>query len=193
MLDIDGKFCPVSGSNWNPRYLKIFSFYHPPPPFQVPHIFRGTVKNWKWYCLVIGATSDRVTFLFLFRGGFLISPKWKNFRSQKLQFAEKTRLNNAIWRCWHIQCEYKKYVFQKINRIECLTMWSLWMWIRMLVFFRRRGWLSSHHPFTVVLSCDWMHLWMRFPLCSAAFSCCEHPGFWDFNFTVPVDAVRVKP
>lgn len=36
-------------------------------------------------------------------GGFLISPKWKNFRSQKLQFAEKTRLNNAIWRCWHIQ------------------------------------------------------------------------------------------
>lgn len=36
-------------------------------------------------------------------GGFLISPKWKNFRSQKLHFAEKTRLNNAIWRCWHIQ------------------------------------------------------------------------------------------
>lgn len=36
-------------------------------------------------------------------GGFLISPKWKNFRSQKLKFAEKTRLNNAIWRCWHIQ------------------------------------------------------------------------------------------
>ena len=129
-----------------------------PSPFPVPHIFRGTVKNWKWYCLVIGATSDRVTLLFLSRGGFLISPKWKNFRSQKLQFAEKTRLNNAIWRCWHIQCEYKKYVFQKINRIECLTMWSLWMWIRMLVFFRQRGWLSSHHPFTVVLSCDWMHL-----------------------------------
>ncbi|KAL9981009.1 hypothetical protein ACROYT_G009661 [Oculina patagonica] len=41
-------------------------------------------------------------------GGFLISPKWKNFRSQKLQFAEKTRLNNAIWRCWHIQYSKQK-------------------------------------------------------------------------------------
>ena len=40
------------------------------------------------------------------RGGFLISPKWKNFRSQKLHFAEKTRLNNAIWRSWHIQCKF---------------------------------------------------------------------------------------
>ena len=162
-----------------------------PPLPSTPH-FQGHCKKLK-VILSSNWSYIWVTLLFLSRGGFLISPKWKNFRSQKLQFAEKTRLNNAIWRCWHIQCEYKKYVFQKINRIECLTMWSLWMWIRMLVFFRRRGWLSSHHPFTVVLSCDWMHLWMRFPLCSAAFSCCEHPGFWDFNFTVPVDAVRVKP
>ncbi|EDO39390.1 predicted protein [Nematostella vectensis] len=33
----------------------------------------------------------------------LVSPKWKNFGSQKLAFSEKTRLNNAIWRCWHLQ------------------------------------------------------------------------------------------
>eukprot|EP00112_Aurelia_sp_Birch-Aquarium-sp1_P004990 Seg1566.8 transcript_id=Seg1566.8/GoldUCD/mRNA.D3Y31 product="Carbohydrate-responsive element-binding protein" protein_id=Seg1566.8/GoldUCD/D3Y31 len=38
----------------------------------------------------------------------LISPKWKNFRSQKLKFESKTRINNAIWRAWHIQYKGKK-------------------------------------------------------------------------------------
>ncbi|XP_047141571.1 MLX-interacting protein isoform X1 [Hydra vulgaris] len=38
----------------------------------------------------------------------LITPKWKDFRSQKLQFDQKTRLNNAIWRGWHIQYKMKK-------------------------------------------------------------------------------------
>jgi len=38
----------------------------------------------------------------------LISPKWKNFRSQKLKFESKTRINNAIWRCWHIQYKESK-------------------------------------------------------------------------------------
>eukprot|EP00111_Clytia_hemisphaerica_P019768 TCONS_00058323-protein len=33
----------------------------------------------------------------------LITPKYKDFRSQKLKFDQKTRLNNAIWRAWHIQ------------------------------------------------------------------------------------------
>ncbi|KAK3750628.1 hypothetical protein QZH41_012809, partial [Actinostola sp. cb2023] len=38
----------------------------------------------------------------------LVSPKWKNFGSQTLQLSEKTRLNNAIWRCWHIQYQKNK-------------------------------------------------------------------------------------
>ncbi|XP_028396739.1 MLX-interacting protein-like [Dendronephthya gigantea] len=38
-----------------------------------------------------------------YSGSILLTPKWKNFRSQKLKFAEKTRINNAIWRSWHIQ------------------------------------------------------------------------------------------
>ncbi|XP_057294430.1 uncharacterized protein LOC130622980 [Hydractinia symbiolongicarpus] len=38
----------------------------------------------------------------------LITPKYKDFRSQKLKFDQKTRLNNAIWRAWHIQYKQKK-------------------------------------------------------------------------------------
>eukprot|EP00794_Sanderia_malayensis_P014232 gene14232-15716_t len=38
----------------------------------------------------------------------LISPKYKNFRSQKLKFESKTRINNAIWRAWHIQYKINK-------------------------------------------------------------------------------------
>ncbi|XP_036907903.1 MLX-interacting protein isoform X2 [Sturnira hondurensis] len=37
------------------------------------------------------------------RSGKLVSPKWKNFKGLKLQWRDKIRLNNAIWRAWYIQ------------------------------------------------------------------------------------------
>ncbi|KAM6204839.1 LOW QUALITY PROTEIN: uncharacterized protein WM294_004372 [Sarcoramphus papa] len=33
------------------------------------------------------------------------SPKWKTFKGLKLRRRDKMRLNNAIWRAWHLQCE----------------------------------------------------------------------------------------
>uniref|UniRef100_A0A8C0TY19 MLX interacting protein n=2 Tax=Cyanistes caeruleus TaxID=156563 RepID=A0A8C0TY19_CYACU len=40
----------------------------------------------------------------LFRcSGRLVSPKWKNFKGLKLQWRDKIRLNNAIWRAWYMQ------------------------------------------------------------------------------------------
>ncbi|NXS53175.1 MLXIP protein, partial [Brachypteracias leptosomus] len=40
----------------------------------------------------------------LFRfSGKLVSPKWKNFKGLKLQWRDKIRLNNAIWRAWYMQ------------------------------------------------------------------------------------------
>ncbi|XP_075242748.1 uncharacterized protein LOC142337423 isoform X3 [Convolutriloba macropyga] len=33
----------------------------------------------------------------------LISPKWKSFRGIDLDLPFKVRLNNLIWRCWHLQ------------------------------------------------------------------------------------------
>ncbi|NWX85921.1 MLXIP protein, partial [Nothoprocta ornata] len=41
-------------------------------------------------------------FLFCFSGK-LVSPKWKNFKGLKLQWRDKIRLNNAIWRAWYMQ------------------------------------------------------------------------------------------
>nr|CAB3263871.1 Mlx [Phallusia mammillata] len=38
-----------------------------------------------------------------YRGGKVVSPKWKNFKGMKLTVKDKIRLNNAIWRTWHIQ------------------------------------------------------------------------------------------
>lgn len=33
----------------------------------------------------------------------LTSPKWNRFRGIKLRWKDKIRLNNVIWRCWHMQ------------------------------------------------------------------------------------------
>nr|AUZ82870.1 MLX-interacting protein [Tigriopus kingsejongensis] len=33
----------------------------------------------------------------------LTSPKWNKFRGLKLRWKDKIRLNNVIWRCWHMQ------------------------------------------------------------------------------------------
>ncbi|XP_040567840.1 MLX-interacting protein [Lepeophtheirus salmonis] len=33
----------------------------------------------------------------------LTSPKWNHFKGLKLRWKDKIRLNNVIWRCWHMQ------------------------------------------------------------------------------------------
>lgn len=37
--------------------------------------------------------------------GTLTSPKWKSFKGLKLTLRDKIRLNNIIWRAWHMQCK----------------------------------------------------------------------------------------
>ncbi|EDX05731.1 GD21640 [Drosophila simulans] len=34
----------------------------------------------------------------------LTSPKWNHFKGVRLRWKDKIRLNNVIWRCWHMQC-----------------------------------------------------------------------------------------
>lgn len=36
--------------------------------------------------------------------GKITSPRWKTFKGLKLPIKDKIRLNNIIWRAWHIQC-----------------------------------------------------------------------------------------
>ncbi|XP_077995978.1 MLX-interacting protein-like [Glandiceps talaboti] len=40
--------------------------------------------------------------------GQVVSPKWKTFKGMKLAMSDKIRLNNAIWRAWHIQFQQHK-------------------------------------------------------------------------------------
>jgi hypothetical protein len=39
----------------------------------------------------------------------LTSPKWNRFKGIRLRWKDKIRLNNVIWRCWHMQCKYREY------------------------------------------------------------------------------------
>ncbi|KAF2902205.1 hypothetical protein ILUMI_03981 [Ignelater luminosus] len=43
----------------------------------------------------------------------LTSPKWNRFRGIRLRWKDKIRLNNVIWRCWHMQ------FIKKINTDIC--------------------------------------------------------------------------
>ncbi|CAL8071468.1 unnamed protein product [Orchesella dallaii] len=38
----------------------------------------------------------------------LTSPKWNRFKGVRLRWKDKIRLNNVIWRCWHMQFILKK-------------------------------------------------------------------------------------
>ncbi|KAK4812285.1 hypothetical protein QYF61_014071 [Mycteria americana] len=53
--------------------------------------------------------------------GKLVSPKWKNFKGLRLLCRDKIRLNNAIWRAWYIQCEYRA---RPCSVCECWAMSS---------------------------------------------------------------------
>ncbi|CAG9838208.1 unnamed protein product [Diabrotica balteata] len=39
----------------------------------------------------------------------LTSPKWNRFRGIRLRWKDKIRLNNVIWRCWHLQFIKKEH------------------------------------------------------------------------------------
>lgn len=62
---------------------------------------------------------NRFEVIFVVLRSNLTSPKWKNFSGSRIQCQDKIRLNNAIWRIWHQQCETAR------------TCW----WFESLVFF----------------------------------------------------------
>ncbi|RWS02430.1 MLX-interacting protein-like protein, partial [Dinothrombium tinctorium] len=53
--------------------------------------------------------------------GKLTSPKWKTFKGLKLKLKDKIRLNNIIWRAWHIQYVMgrKTPVCQFASLVDC--------------------------------------------------------------------------
>lgn len=60
----------------------------------------------------------------------LTSPKWNRFKGIRLRWKDKIRLNNVIWRCWHMQCKReKKYLALSVSRyilkINRETLWDI--------------------------------------------------------------------
>ena len=72
----------------------------------------------------------------------LTSPKWNKFRGLRLRWKDKIRLNNVIWRCWHLQfIRGKKHILCKFanpleidnhNRVESGTLLEGKYWKRKL-------------------------------------------------------------
>uniref|UniRef100_A0A8C0ECR8 MLX interacting protein n=1 Tax=Bubo bubo TaxID=30461 RepID=A0A8C0ECR8_BUBBB len=63
---------------------------------------RRTVEKSTCVDFIQKTESRMICCLFCFSGK-LVSPKWKNFKGLKLQWRDKIRLNNAIWRAWYMQ------------------------------------------------------------------------------------------
>src|SRR5699024_9581311 len=70
-----------------------------------------------------------------YNDGKLTSPKWKSFKGLKMNIKDKIRLNNIIWRAWHIQCRF----FQPLSSFH----------LTLTVCFRYRGPQSGDLPVLV--------------------------------------------
>jgi len=41
------------------------------------------------------------------------TPRWKNFNGMKIRLKDRIRLNNAIWRCWHIEYAHRTTIHRQ--------------------------------------------------------------------------------
>lgn len=60
-----------------------------------------------WSSVILSSTHS-VFFIILISFNYrqkLTSPKWNSFKGIRLRWKDKIRLNNLIWRCWHMQCK----------------------------------------------------------------------------------------
>lgn len=52
--------------------------------------------------------------LFFVRNG-VTTPRWKKFNGMNIRLKDRIRLNNAIWRCWHIECKFNMWLTTDID------------------------------------------------------------------------------
>lgn len=87
---------------------------------QLNHNLKQSRKNWD---IGYPKSSQSLDLLFknmkLGQDSKLISPKWKQFKGMKISLKNKIRVNNLIWRAWHIKCEfvYTVYVYSYNGQI----------------------------------------------------------------------------
>lgn len=77
-----------------------------------------------WYCVCSGK---------------LKSPKWKNFKGIQVGRKDQIRLNNLIWREWHMQCNFV-FFYSYVSELKIVSKILqsgsiLWTFILVCVFF----------------------------------------------------------
>ena len=68
--------------------------------------FNISVKNNSPLGFIEEGLSKLFECMSLAYSGTITSPKWKTFKGLPLKLKDKIRLNNIIWRAWHIQCKF---------------------------------------------------------------------------------------
>ena len=93
------------------------------------HNLRSGRKNWdsKWN-IDYPKSNQSLDSLFkkmnLGLDSKLVSPKWKQFKGMKISLKNKIRVNNLIWRAWHIKCECILFTFLWKSNTERRSMHS---------------------------------------------------------------------
>ncbi|XP_008200427.3 carbohydrate-responsive element-binding protein isoform X2 [Tribolium castaneum] len=79
----------------------------------VKHSLRDINKNHQQQLSIDTSLSKLFQCMSLAYRQKLTSPKWNRFRGIRLRWKDKIRLNNVIWRCWHLQ------FIKKANTLIC--------------------------------------------------------------------------
>jgi len=84
--------------------------------------------------------------------GKLKTPKWKNFKGIQVGRKDKIRLNNLIWREWHMQCSYLSDIplYLALNSVVAETFcYIIWLSVNVFALFECLIKSSITFPLTV--------------------------------------------
>ncbi|GIY31548.1 MLX-interacting protein [Caerostris extrusa] len=94
--------------------------------------------------------------------GKLTSPRWKQFKGLKLRLKEKIRLNNMIWRAWHMQF-IMKIKTDKLCQFATPLDGDTHMKPEAVAFFYRDQFRSKPSLETETMDMDWDARWPSWP------------------------------
>ena len=105
-------------------YNKVKGFNFEPSLFKKNFTFSdGTEEMLE----IDGSLQKMFQFLSLTMSGKITNPKWNSFKGVKFHSKDKIRLNNIIWREYHMQCECLGRFFSFWCDLgEVIVKWVLW-------------------------------------------------------------------
>ncbi|XP_061712203.1 carbohydrate-responsive element-binding protein isoform X1 [Cydia pomonella] len=111
--DFDDLAVPVPDEEQNVQKVSVVATYTVPGSKEPPSLFdKEDSKQHQQLSIEISLTKLFKCMTLAYRQK-LTSPKWNRFKGIKLRWKDKIRLNNVIWRCWHMQ------FIKKQNTLVC--------------------------------------------------------------------------